>query len=176
MATGYEPNIEGAIAVLVDLMDANGFALTRQPYEPNYRGLVDAIIDLKEGFPTFSPIRVGFDATTFESVADKDALYMRTSDGKVGKATAASGSSEAANVVGFADSAKSADETVKIVIVGIKTMSGLDAGDLYYLSPTTAGAITTTAPTGSGQAVTRVGEGATATDFSIQVEPPILLV
>ena len=62
------------------------------------------------------------------------------------------------------------------MIVCIKTMSGLDAGDLYYLSPTTAGAITTTAPTGSGQAVTRVGEGATATDFSIQVEPPILLV
>ena len=112
MATGYEPNIEGAITVLVDLMEANGFTLTRQPYEPNYRGLVDAIIDLKEGFPTFSPIRVGFDATTFEAVSDKDALYMRTSDGKVGKATATSGSSEAASVVGFADSSKGADETV----------------------------------------------------------------
>ena len=55
-------------------------------------------------------------------------------------------------------------------------MSGLDAGDLYFLSPTTAGAITTTAPSGSGQAVTRLGEAATATDFSIQLEPPVLLV
>ena len=172
----YEPNLEGAITVLVDLMTANGFALTRQPYAPNYRGLVDAVIDLKEGFPTFSPIRVGFDATTFEAISDKDALYMRTSDGKVGKATATSGSSEAASVVGFADSAKGADETVKVVVVGIKTMSALDAGDLYFLSPTTAGAITTTAPSGSGQAVTRLGEAATATDFSIQIEPPVLLV
>jgi hypothetical protein len=101
---------------------------------------------------------------------------MRTSDGKVGKATATSGSSEAASVVGFADSAKGADETVKVVVVGIKAMSGLDAGDLYFLSPTTAGAITTTPPSGSGQAVTRLGEAATATDFSIQLEPPVLLV
>ena len=172
----YEPNLEGAITVLVDLMTANGFALTRQPYAPNYRGLVDAVIDLKEGFPTFSPIRVGFDATTFEAVSNKDALYMRSADGQVGKATAASGSAEAANVVGFADSDKGSGETVKVIVVGIKTMTGLDAGDLYYLSPSSAGSITTTAPTGSGQAVTRLGEAATTTDFSVQIEPPILLV
>ena len=172
----YESNLEGAISVLIDLMTANGFTMTRQPYAPNTRGLVDAVIDLKEGFPTFSPIRVGFDATTFEAVSNKDALYMRSADGQVGKATAASGSSEAANVVGFADSDKGSNETVKVIVVGIKTMSGLDPGDLYYLSPSTAGAITTTAPTGSGQAVTRLGEAATATDFSVQVEPPILLV
>tara|TARA_B100000287_G_C20543126_1_gene745437 strand:- start:41 stop:568 length:528 start_codon:yes stop_codon:yes gene_type:complete len=175
MAT-YEPNLEGAITVLVDLLTANGFTMTRSPYAANYRGLVDAVIDLKEGFPTFSPIRVGFDATTFQAVSNKDALYMRTSDGQVGKATAANGSSEAANVVGFADSDKGSGETVKVIVVGIKTMTGLDAGDLYYLSPTTAGAITTTAPSGSGQAVTRLGEAATATDFSVQIEPPILLV
>ena len=33
MATGYEPNIEGAIAVLVDLMRGNGFTMSRQPYD-----------------------------------------------------------------------------------------------------------------------------------------------
>jgi len=172
----YEPNLEGAISALVDLMTANGFAMTRQPYAPNYRGLVDAVVDLKEGFPSFSPIRVGFDATTFEAVSNGDALYMRTSDGQVGKATAASGSSEAASVVGFADSAVGSSNTVKVVVIGIKTLSGLDAGDLYYLSPSTAGAMTKTAPSGSGQAVTRLGEAATTADFSIQIEPPILLV
>tara|TARA_R100000781_G_C4012849_1_gene104306 strand:- start:48 stop:575 length:528 start_codon:yes stop_codon:yes gene_type:complete len=172
----YEPNLEGAISVLIDLMTANGFTMTRQPYAPNYRGLVNAVIDLKEGFPAFAPVRVGFDATTFEAVSDKDALYMRSADGQVGKATAASGSSEAANVVGFADSTKGSGETVKVIVVGIKSMTGLDAGDLYYLSPTTAGAITTTAPSGSAQALTRLGEAATATDFSVQIEPPILLV
>ena len=55
-------------------------------------------------------------------------------------------------------------------------MTGLNAGDLYYLSPTTAGAMTTTAPSGSGQALTRIGEAGTTTAFSIQIEPPILLV
>ena len=52
MATGYEPNIQGAISVLRDLMVANSVNMTREPYDPNYRGLVDAVIDLKEGFTT----------------------------------------------------------------------------------------------------------------------------
>ena len=172
----YEPNLEGAISVLVDLMTANGFTMTRQPYTANYRGLVDAVIDLKEGFPTFAPVRVGFDATTFEAVSDKDALYMRSADGQVGKATAASGSSEACQVIGLANSTEISGATVKVVVVGVKDMTGLDAGDLYYLSPTTAGAMTTTAPSGSGQAVVRLGESSTTTKFAIQIEPPILLV
>ena len=63
MSTAYEPNIQGAIAVLRDLMIANSFTMTREPYEPNYRGLVDAVIDLirasrTRGFPTSpSPTR-----------------------------------------------------------------------------------------------------------------------
>ena len=175
MATGYEPNVEGAIKVLIDLMTANNFTMTRQPYEPNYRGLVDAIIDVKDGFPAFVPVSVGFDVTAFESIADGDAVYMRSSDGQVGKASAANGSLENSHVVGFADSVVSAGNEVKVLVVGMKTMSSIDPGDLYYLSPTTAGAITTTAPSGSGQAVTRVGEGATSTSFSIYVEPPVKL-
>ena len=176
MATGYEPNVEGAITVLVDLMVANSFAMTRQPYQPNMRGLVDALIDVKDGFPTFAPLQIGFDAVTFEAVSNKDWLYIRTSDGKVGKATAASGSSEACQVVGLANADAISGATVKVVVVGIKDMSGLDPGDLYFLSPTTAGAMTTTAPSGSGQAVVRLGESSTATKFAIQIEPPILLV
>ena len=176
MATGYEPNIEGAIAVLVDIMTANGFTMTRQPYEPNYRGLVDAIIDLKDGFPVFAPSSDGFDAECFEDVADGDALYMRTTDGKVGKASAADGTIENALVVGFAKTAASTGDQVKVLVAGLKTMPGaIDPGKVYFLSATTPGAITTTAPSGSGEAVTRVGEGATTTDFSIQLEPPILL-
>jgi hypothetical protein len=176
VATGYEPNIEGAITVLVDLMTGNGFTMTRQPYEPNYRGLVDAIIDVKEGFPVFAPSRIGFDAVCFENVTDGDALYMRTPDGKVGKASAADGTLENALVVGFADATTSLGDQVKVLVTGLKTMPGaIDPGDIYFLSATTPGAITLTAPSGSGEAVTRVGEGATTTDFSIQLEPPILL-
>ena len=174
MATGYEPNIEGAITVLVDLMTANEFTMTRQPYEPNYRGLVDAVIDLKEGFPVFAPSRVGFDATTFEAVDAGDALYMRISDGLVGLAQA-DGTADEALVVGFANAAAGLGETVKVLVAGIITMPfAVDPGDVYFLS-TTAGEITTTAPSTAGQFVTRVGEGATTADFSIQLEPPIQL-
>ena len=52
MATGYDPNIKGAITVIVDIMMGEGMTMAREPYAPNYRGLVDALIDLKEGFPT----------------------------------------------------------------------------------------------------------------------------
>lgn len=176
MATA-EPNIEGAIKVIVDILTANGFTKTRSPYENNFRGLVDALIDLKEGFPTFSPAdRIGFTATVFENVTAGDALYMRTSDGQVGKASAADGSVENATVIGFADTSATANNTLKVIIAGtLSTLTGLDAGDLYFLSPSTAGAITLTPPSGAGQAVTRVGEAATATKFATHIEPPVKL-
>jgi len=71
-----EPNVEGAVKVLVDILTANGFTKTRAPYENNFRGLVDAIVDLKEGFPTFSQAdRIGFNATVFENVTE-EMLYL----------------------------------------------------------------------------------------------------
>ena len=174
MAQG-EPNLEGAIKVLVDLLTANGFNMTRSPYTNNFRGLVDALLDLKEGFPTFAPLQVGFNATVFQDVTDGDALFMRTSDGQVGKASAADGTLENATVIGFANSTVSANSSVKVVVVGLKTLSSLNPGDLFFLSDSTAGAITTTPPSGAGKAVTRVGEASTATDFAIHIEPPVLL-
>ena len=174
MAQG-EPNIEGAIKILVDLLTANGFTMTRSPYENNFRGLVDALIDFKEGFPTFAPLQVGFNATAFQDVTDGDALYMRTSDGQVGKASAADGTIENATVVGFANATVSANSTVKVIVTGLKTLSSLNAGDLFFLSDSTAGAITITPPSGTGKAITRVGEASTATDLAIHIEPPILL-
>jgi len=174
MAQG-EPNLEGAIKVLVDLLTANGFTMTRSPYSNNFRGLVDALLDLKEGFPTFAPFQVGFNATAFQDITDGDALFMRTSDGQVGKASAADGTLENATVIGFANSTVSANSSVKVVVVGLKTLSSLNPGDLFFLSDSTAGAITTTPPSGAGKAITRVGEASTATDFAIHIEPPVLL-
>ena len=174
MAQG-EPNLEGAIKVLVDLLTGNGFTMTRSPYTNNFRGLVDALLDLKEGFPTFAPFQVGFNATAFQDITDGDALFMRTSDGQVGKASAADGTLENATVIGFANSTVSANSSVKVVVVGLKTLSSLNPGDLFFLSDSTAGAITTTPPSGAGKAVTRVGEASTATDFAIHIEPPVLL-
>jgi hypothetical protein len=174
MSTGYEPNIEGALAVLVDLMQGNGFTMTRSPYAPNYRGLVDALIDLKDGFPTFVPFRVGFDAIAFENVSQGEALYLRSSDGQVGKAIA-SGTLDQAYVAGFADASKNAGETVKVLVTGMEAIAGLDAGDHYFLSAGTPGSITTTPPSTAGHYVVRVGEAVSGSEFSIQLEPPILL-
>lgn len=175
MSTGYEPNIEGALAVLVDLMTANGFTKVRQPYEPNYRGLVDAVIDLKEGFPTFTPERIGFNATTFEAVASGDALYMRTPDGQVGKAIA-NDTQEKATVVGFADDAAGSGEEVRVLVAGILDHPGaLSVGEIHFLSAATAGEITATAPSSAGEYVTRVGEASETIELTIQIEPPILL-
>ena len=174
MAVAYEPNIEGALQVLVDLMTGHGFTMTRAPYAPNYRGLVDALIDLKDGFPTFVPFRVGFDATTFEAVDQGDALYLRQSDGQVGKAIA-NDTLDKAYVVGIADTTKASGEEVKVLVTGVEAMTGLNAGDHYFLSAASAGAITTTAPTASGNYVVRVGEATSTTEFAIQLEPPILL-
>ena len=174
MAQG-DPNIEGAITILVDLLTANSFTMTRSPYENNFRGLVDALIDFKEGFPTFAPLQVGFNATAFQDVADGDALYMRTSDGQVGKASAANGTLENATVIGFANATVSANSTVKVIVTGLKTLSSLNAGDLFFLSDSSAGAITATPPSGAGKAITRVGEASTANDLAIHIEPPILL-
>ena len=64
------------------------------------------------------------------------------------------------------------DESLQVVVAGLKDISGLDAGDLFFLSATTAGAITATPPSSAGQAVVRIGEAATATKLSIQIEPP----
>jgi hypothetical protein len=174
MSTGYEPNIEGALTVLVDLMQGNGFTMTRSPYAPNYRGLVDALIDLKEGFPTFIPFRVGFDAEVFEDVTQGDALYLRASDGKAGKAIASS-TLDRAYVSGFADTTVLSGGIVKVLVTGVIGMSGLDAGDHYFLSAATSGAITTIPPSTAGQYVVRVGEAASISEFAIQLEPPILL-
>ncbi len=100
---------------------------------------------------------------------------MRTSDGQVGKASASDGTLENSQVVGLANANTIANSTVKVIVIGLKTMSGLDAGDLYFLSPSTAGAITLTPPSSAGQAVVRVGEASTATQFAIRIEPPIKL-
>ena len=108
-------------------------------------------------------------------MTDGDALFMRTSDGQVGKASAADGTLENATVIGFANSTVSANSSVKVVVVGLKTLSSLNPGDLFFLSDSTAGAITTTPPSGAGKAITRVGEASTATDFAIHIEPPVLL-
>ena len=62
-----------------------------------------------------------------------------------------------------------------VAVAGLKDIAGFDPGHFFFLSATTAGAITATPPSSAGQAVVRIGEAATATKLSIQIEPPVKL-
>ena len=97
----------------------------------------------------------------------------KSSDGKVGLANA-SGTRDEATVVGFAQTAKTAGQEVRCLVVGVLATSGLDVGEPYYLA-TSDGAITKNPPTTNGHFVVRVGEAATTANLTIQLEPPILL-
>ena len=145
-----------------------------EPYAANYIGLNGVLLDLKSTMADKTVYAVaGFGAVAFEDVSQGDALYARSSDGKVGRANA-SGTLDEATVVGFAQTAKLTGEEVRCLVVGVIALSGLNAGDVYYLN-TSDGAITTTPPSTSGQFVVRIGEAATTANLIIQLEPPILL-
>ncbi len=55
------------------------------------------------------------------------------------------------------------------------TTGGLTAGVVYYLSPTLAGELTSTAPTAVGQVVIRIGKAISTTDLEISISEPIQL-
>lgn len=52
---------------------------------------------------------------------------------------------------------------------------GLTPGSVYFLSAATAGRLTTTAPTSSGEYVVRVGIAVSSTGLEISIHPEILL-
>ena len=146
-----------------------------EPYAPNSVGLTQVLIGLKDTMAGRTVYSVaGFVAEGFEDVTQGDALFSRASDGKVGRAIA-NDTLDKATVVGFAQTTKSAGEEVRVLIVGVLADSGLDAGDIFYLSDSGAGNITTTPPSTAGRFLTRVGEAASTSEFIIQIEPPILL-
>lgn len=174
MSTGYDPNIEGAITVLVDMMSGLSLAMPRSPYAPNYRGLVDALIDLKEGLPT----RVGNLAYTSlvagEALTSGNAVYVDTATGNAFKAIA-NQTLEKATVIGFAQENVNLGVATNILLAGALATTGLTASAFYFLSASSAGSITTTPPSTVGQYVTRVGEAGSTTNLSVRPETPILL-
>lgn len=174
MPTGYDPNIEGAITVLVDLMLGEGFTMPRMPYAPNYRGLVDALIDLKEGFPSRAAGSLELTLIAGENISQGQALYIHGAEGRVFKAIA-SADVHSAGVIGFAKETRTTGQTISVQVGGVLSVSGLDPGEVYFLSAASAGAITLTPPSTPGQYVTRVGEAGSATQLIVKPEPAILL-
>ena len=149
-------------------------AKDQEPYEPNVEGLVGVLIDLKTtiaGEQVYSIL--GFTADTFENVSQGDAVYSRSSDGKIGKAVA-NDTVDKATCVGFARTTKSTGETLDVVTHGQLSTSGLTRAADYYLSAASAGAITATPPTGSTHYLVRVGRASSTTQLIVKIEAPLV--
>lgn len=145
------------------------------PYAPNAQGFTEALIDLKSTLGSSTTYSViGFLAEAFENINQGEAVYCRSSDGKIARAVA-NGTFDQANVAGFAQTTKLAGQQVRVVVTGSSPNSGLNPGSIYYLSAGTPGSITDTPPSGSGQYVTRVGEAVNGATLVVQLEPPIKL-
>ena len=145
------------------------------PYQPNAQGLTEALLDLKSTMPSSVVAKVtGYVTNCFEDVTQGDAVYSRASDGFIGKAIA-NDTENKAQVAGFVETTQSSGSEVRILTRGIIATSGLDTGDLYFLSASSAGSIVKTPPSTSGHYVTRVGEAGSTGQFIIKVEPPIKL-
>jgi hypothetical protein len=145
------------------------------PYQPNAQGLTEVLLDLKSTMPSQVVAKVtGYVTNCFEDVTQGDAVYSRESDGFIGKAQANS-TEDKAKVAGFVETTQSSGSEVRVITRGIIATSGLDTGDLYFLSAASPGAIVTTPPTSAGHFVTRVGEAGSTGQFIVKVEPPIKL-
>ena len=145
------------------------------PYQPNAQGLTEVLIDLKSTMPNQTVFKVtGYNTVCFENVTQGDAVYSRASDGQVGKAIA-NDTFDKALVAGIVETTKPAGETVKVIVSGIVSTSGLNVGNQYFLSAASAGAIVETPPSTAGQYVTRVGEAGSTGQFIVNPERPILL-
>lgn len=124
---------------------------------------------------TMMPSGVGSDSksmTASEAISAGDIVNVHDSTGaKVRKADA---TATGKNGVGFAPSAISNGASGTINFEGtISGLSGLTIGATYYLA-TTAGGITETPPSGSGNVVQKVGTAISATELSF--EPGTIVV
>tara|TARA_R100001510_G_C7611348_1_gene174780 strand:- start:109 stop:561 length:453 start_codon:yes stop_codon:yes gene_type:complete len=149
--------------------------MSYSPYPPNAQGLTEALIDLKTSFPGIIATKVtAFPTTAFENVNQGDAVFCRASDGQIGKAIA-NDTLDKATVAGICETTVSAGQNIRVLVAGAASVSGLDAGELYYLSANSAGSLVKTPPSTAGQFVTLLGEALSTAQLVVRIEPPILL-
>lgn len=112
-----------------------------------------------------------------EATATVTAFQVVRSSGD-GQITPAQATSQAgSDVIGIATAGGGIGASVQYQTVGAVdyTPGGLTPGAIYYLSATTAGAITTTAPSTAGQYVVVIGKATAADKLVLQIGQGILL-
>jgi len=73
--------------------------------------------------------------------------------------------------LGICQGAATASNPVNVFIAGVFTTTGLTAGAVYFLSAATAGAITATAPTGTGDQIRVIGQAISTTLLLVSISP-----
>ena len=125
---------------------------------------------------TMMPVGIGADTatiTTSEALSAGDFVNVWNSTGaKVRKADATVSGKEAH---GFVLSAYGSSASATVYFEGTNTgVTGQTPGPVFL--STTAGVATSTAPSGSGNVVQRIGFAVSATAINFQSQPPIVLV
>lgn len=106
--------------------------------------------------------------TADEALSARDVVYISAAD-NVSKAVASNTS--ASYAIGLTTAAAADTASVNVQSEGVLTgFTGLTAGSRYYLDPTTAGAVTTTVPSGSGKTIVQVGYAKSTTALHIHIE------
>ena len=134
--------------------------------------------------PTTSPLGVTLTNASGVTLDPGMVVYPSGAD-QVSKARA--NASGTAFPIGMAEASIANSSSGNIVIEGLVTLTtgewdavagtsgGLTAGTTYYLDPSTAGLITSTAPTTVGQFVVEVGRALSTTELILDIQQTIKL-
>ena len=127
---------------------------------------------------TMMPVGIGADTasiTTSEDLAAGDIVDIYDVTGTA-TARKADGASAGKYATGFVLASTTSGSNATVYFEGQNNqLTGLTAGSRMYLSATTPGAITATAPTGTGQVVQYVGRAISATAIAFEPAQPIVL-
>lgn len=127
---------------------------------------------------TMMPVGLGADIKAIISAEDLSSAELVQVFDDVGVPKVRKADATAANkfvASGFVLQGYVAPAVADVYFEGVITgLSGLTAGLTYYLD-TTAGGVTATAPSGSGDMVQRIGVAISATEISFEPAQPIIL-
>jgi len=122
------------------------------------------------------PVGIGADTKVLvasENLSAGDFVNVWNDSGTV-KVRKADASSSAKEAQGFVLSAVTTGNNASVYLEGTNTqLSSLTLGGLYFLSGSSAGAITTTAPSTAGYIVQQVGVALSATELSFEPQQTV---
>ena len=123
------------------------------------------------------PVGIGADEVTAiasESLSAGTLVNLWDDTGTLSARKADASNNRRAN--GFVNDAKSTGQSVSVYLEGsVTNLVGIVPGNPYYMSETTAGAVSATAPTTAGYLSQEVGYGVQGTAISFEPASPILL-